>query len=438
MAEVFCTHHPDIGAVGKCAKCGKPFCLECLDLETGKPLCQNCMMDKPAMAVPEPSVPTPSAPPAEAPKASEETFISIDDLNMAVNEPFTNKKEGSAKVNLPSAPTPAFKPPVDDPLGLFSDAPASVKPAHESPKPAAPNPFADLPSGHAAPAHPSEKQNHGGQFDLAGMMNTLEAAEQAAHQGSKVESSRNLRPLDKVFIKDLHAVKRAWLDPIRSLTGAMWLKFELLAARLRVPGYLLAAIIFALLVFGITFGLQQAQPPVAIVSSVPSIHIMPMEASQVSDLDITAFTDIQNHLGGLGFTQALQMTVPQLPSPNFFDVGLKPDEGTYDEILKIPNQIGPRVSFVTVFTNGVWYSTNGWSGTNQQLDYLVSEFYPSQTPEQLYDQHMQGVQKLKSANDWQVQRASQNRYVAALSDHLRWFLTLKNIPSYQADFALWH
>jgi hypothetical protein len=160
--------------------------------------------------------------------------------------------------------------------------------------------------------------------------------------------------------------------------------------------------------------------------------------AQVPDIDITAFSDLQNHLGALGFTQVLQMTVPQLPSSNFFDVGIKEDENTYSEILKMPNQIGPRISFVTVFTNGVWYSTNGWTGTNQQLDYLVSEFYPDQTPEQLYAQHQQGVQKLKTTNDWEVQKASLNRYMAALTDHIRWFLTFKHILPYQADFPSWH
>jgi hypothetical protein len=69
----------------------------------------------------------------------------------------------------------------------------------------------------------------------------------------------------------------------------------------------------------------------------------------------------------------------------------------------------------------------------------VSEFYPDQTPEQLYDQHKQGIQKLMAANsDWQIQRVNQNRYMAALSDHLRWFLASRNIAASQAEFALWH
>jgi hypothetical protein len=83
---------------------------------------------------------------------------------------------------------------------------------------------------------------------------------------------------------------------------------------------------------------------------------------------------------------------------------------------------------VTVFTNGVWYSTNGWAGTAQQLDYLVSEFYPDQTPEQLYAQHKQGVQKLTNR-----QRLADSETPAktatwrTLSDHLRWYLKFKNI-----------
>jgi hypothetical protein len=117
---------------------------------------------------------------------------------------------------------------------------------------------------------------------------------------------------------------------------------------------------------------------------------------------------------------------------------MKEDEGIYSEIIMMPNQIAPRLSFVTVFTNGVWYSTNGWAGTNQQLDYLQSEFYSDQTPEQLYDQHKQGIQKLQTANGWQIQTASQNRYMADLSDHLRWYLKFNNISADQVDFSSWH
>ncbi len=41
-------------------------------------------------------------------------------------------------------------------------------------------------------------------------------------------------------------------------------------------------------------------------------------------------------------------------------------------------------------------------------------------------------------SDWQVQAMGENRYIAALSDHLRWYLNKKDIQGYQADFKLWH
>jgi hypothetical protein len=155
-------------------------------------------------------------------------------------------------------------------------------------------------------------------------------------------------------------------------------------------------------------------------------------------MDVTGYMEIQNQLQTMGFTPVLQMTVPQIPAPNFFDVGMKESIGTYSEILKIPGQITPHLSFTTVFTNGIWYSTNAWQGTQHEMAYLISEFYPQDTPEQLYIKHVQGVEKFKKEKDWQVQLMSENRYMAALSDHLRWFLNKKDIPGWKADFNLWH
>ena len=73
------------------------------------------------------------------------------------------------------------------------------------------------------------------------------------------------------------------------------------------------------------------------------------------------------------------------------------------------------------------------------MEMLLSEFYPDQTPQQLYKLHLEGVKKLLVDNpDWRVQKVNSKRYMAALSDHLRWFLEVKKIPSYQAEFATWH
>jgi hypothetical protein len=360
------------------------------------------------------------------------------------------------KIEMPPIGLPAFKPMDNDPLGLFKTAPAATMPMPEVSQSAAPKPFVDLPPlkpveskpfdglpAMSAPLMPpivSEKPLNAANLDMTSMMNKLDKVEPVGFAKTAFDPDALIPAADQVSTRDLHAPKNQWQYQIKSVVGALWLKVDILAARFKIPGYLLAAIIFVLLAGGLTlFSQLTGGSSVVLVDSITPIHIIPVEVTQVSDMDITAFSDLQNHLGALGFTQTLQMTMPQMPSPNFFDMGLKQDEGTYSEILRMPNQIGPRVSYVTVFTNGVWYSTNGWAGNPQQLDYLISEFSPDHTPEELYNEHLQGVQKILNANpDWQVQRASLNRYVAALTDHVRWFLSLKNILPYQADFAAWH
>ncbi|HTA76576.1 MAG TPA: hypothetical protein VK791_05415 [bacterium] len=510
MAGASCTIHSDVGAVGKCSRCEKPYCLECLDLETGRPLCQNCLAGKPVpaakadpvapppMAPPPPPAPRVTAPmpppmpaspriPVSTPpvsKSQDDTFISMDDLNMSMKKPEppveeeieavpvemkpeppvvgeklktapVEIKSEAPKVEMPTMGLPAFKPMDNDPLGLFKNGPAPDMPKIDKPKPAAlpfvdlppikpiePKPFDGLPAM-SAPVMPqvvSEKTSNSSNFDLAGMMNKLDGAVSASPKITAFDPAALVPAADTVSVRDLHIPKNKWQYQVKSVAGALWLKVDIFAARFKIPGYLLAAIVFVVLVGGLTLVSQlTGGASVVVVDTVTPIHIIQMEVAQISDMDITAFSDLQNHLGALGFNQSLQMTVPQLPSPNFFDVGLKPEEGTYSEILRMPNQIGPRVSFVTVFTNGVWYSTNGWAGNPQQLDYLVSEFLPDHTPEELYNEHLQGVQKLLNINpDWQVQKAGLNRYMAALTDHVRWFLSLKNILPYQADFAAWH
>jgi hypothetical protein len=344
---------------------------------------------------------------------------------------------------------PVFKPLDNDPLGLFKnppvvkmptiDVPAKVEPSLPvvpPPAPAAPHPFSDPEAQAKQLSTMAEgKPEFTPKFDLAGMMKKLDDAESAPKP-----APITAKPLlEKISNRDLHAPKANPLHGLRSSLSDLWLKVDILAGKLKVPGFLLVGIVVAVLAGGIAYFLQQSSgPAVTLVDSIPPITILPIDVAQAGDIDIVSFNELQQQLGSLGFSQATQMTVPQLPGPNFFDVGLKEDANTYCEILKMPNQIGCRVSFVTVFTNGVWYSTNGWSGTGQQLEYLVSEFYPEQNPQQLFEQHKQGVQKLQSVNGWEAQRVSLNRYMADLSDHLRWYLVTKKINPFQADFASWH
>ncbi|HTC22210.1 MAG TPA: hypothetical protein VK859_15235, partial [bacterium] len=236
---------------------------------------------------------------------------------------------------------------------------------------------------------------------------------------------------NKVF-----SVAKIW---VKFLIRRSYEMFDPLAKKLRVPTYVFLGLI-ALLIVGAVIGAGAVlnKPSVALADTIQPIHLVQVNSSQVSEMDITAYTDIATQIQTMGFTPVIQMTVPQLPSPNFFDVGMKEDSGTYSEILKMPGQIAPHLSFVSVFSNGVWFSTNAWQGDNQTMDYLVSEYYPGDTPDQLYVQHIQTLEKLKQDKEWQVQTMGENRYMAALSDHLRWYLNKKDLQAYQADFKLWH
>jgi hypothetical protein len=209
--------------------------------------------------------------------------------------------------------------------------------------------------------------------------------------------------------------------------------------KLHIPSGILAVLVLVLLA-GMVLGLGALMPvsAVKLVDGIPPLHVVEVTANQISEMDITAYTEFQNQLQTMGFTDILQCTLPQLPNTNFMDVGMKQDVSTYSEIIKFPGTIAPKVSFVTVFTNGTWYSTNGWNGTGQENAWQVSEFFPDAPLDQLYVKHVQRVQQMETDNGWQAQSLSENRYMAALSDEVRTFLVTKKIPAYQAAFDLWH
>ncbi len=413
---VYCTKHMDRQAIGKCFRCEKPYCLDCLDMESGRPICSDCKSQNTAPAeAPAPSVkpqlkfnvmPTPviSTPPPTPPAASKAgTQISLDDLFAA------------PKKVAPPAPVAAQKAPVEDPLGLFKEG------AAKPPLPKLEVPPPDLPKNEP--------------FKIG----STPVAPPTVHREPVKTEAHSFSP-GTVTFKDLHAPRNKMLMMLAGLLlKPLQERVHAIAHKLKVAAYLVAVFLLLILagtVFWITK--KVAPPPVEIVEKVPLIQIVPIQTSQAGDMDITAFADLQNQLGPLNFNQLIQMTVPQIPTPNFFDVGMKSEVSMYSEILKMPDQVAPHLAFVTVFTNGVWYSTNGWTGTEQSLENLVSEFYPSATAEQLYNQHAQGVEKLVKEKGWEPQKTSLNRYMAALSDHLRWYITLKNIPAYQADFSSWH
>jgi hypothetical protein len=214
---------------------------------------------------------------------------------------------------------------------------------------------------------------------------------------------------------------------------------EPLAKKIHLPVGVLAVLVLLLLGGAVGGGIALLPPPdVRLVNSIPALHLVEMSSSQISEMDITAYSEFQTQLQTMGFTELLQFNLPQLPNTNFMDVGMKGDVGTYSEIIKFPGSIAPKLSFVTVFSNGTWFSTNGWKGTDQNTAWQISEFFPELAPDQLYVKHVQRVQQLAADNGWQVQAMGENRYVAALSDEIRTYLVENKIPAYKADFELWH
>ncbi len=232
------------------------------------------------------------------------------------------------------------------------------------------------------------------------------------------------------------------------IIGKQWVRFyfekwvgvlEPAAKKLHISIWILAVLVL-LLMGGAIVALGALMPAsaVKVVDSIPSLHIVEVTANQIGEMDITAYSEFQNQLQTMGFTETVQFTLPDLPSSNFMEVGMKPDVGTYSEIIKFPGSIAPKVSFVTVFTNGIWFSTNGWPGTNQQNNWQVSEFFPDIPVDQLYVKHVQRVQQMVADNDWQAQSMSEARYMAALSDQIRTYLESKKVPAYKANFEFWH
>lgn len=455
MPDQFCVKHFDVRAVGNCGVCNKPYCADCLDVETGKPICSNCKQLKvkealkAAVAGPGPSLNFKSA------------GMDDDPLGLLAAKPAAPKVE---------PPKPPMPPPVAKPLDPkeFLD-PKSL--GTHIPKPPVP-PVTVLPPAVPSMPKPIMPGIPGGPMDLNDLAAPPKPVQSAPLQAPKpsldldamnhgsqpmglpLTKAGSLPPLTPVPTNSPTAM--ADIPPIPVKTQGVkkpsvvkiWVKyffrrsleiFEPLSAKTKVPAFVFPLLILVLLGGGV-FGLLSitGRPSVRVVTVIQPIHFVQVNASQISDMDITSYTDIQNQLKTMGFNSILQATIPQLPSSNFFDVYSKDDSGTYAEILKMPGQITPHLSFVTVFSNGVWYSSNAWASKGTTGDYLVSESFPNSTPDQLYVQHIQGLEKLKQDKDWQVSAMGENRYMAALSDHLRWFIDKNNLQAYQADFVLWN
>lgn len=452
--DVNCVTHQEKRAVGYCSRCQLAYCADCLDVEMGQPLCVSCKRKFSQAAAPTPALNfPPSAPPAAGSSPLNFKGRGLDDdLLGLLGGPATPAAPAAPKIDPPKAPLPK--------LDLPASAPAVPK--VEPPKASAPKlDFSISPPASQVPASPTPKSPVSMasapplsapklSLDLESLTPSVQAPQSsisktpsgpspltpAAPLSFPQESAAGLPVPPPRKKNKFLSLAKIW---VKYLLRRSYEMFDPLAQKLKVPTYVFLALVAALiggLVIGA--GAYLNRPSVAMADSIPSIHIVQVNSSQISEMDVTTYTDLQSQLQTMGFEPLMQMTVPQLPSPNFFDVGIKENIGTYSEILKRTGTITPHLSFVTVFTNGVWYSTNAWEGKDQQMEYLVSEFYPTDTPDQLYVKHVQGVEKLKQDKDWQVGSMNQNRYMAALSDHLRWFLVKEGMQGYNATFDLWH
>ncbi|HUO58187.1 MAG TPA: hypothetical protein VMV05_08415 [bacterium] len=446
MPDVNCITHSTRPAAGYCSKCQKPYCAICLDVEMGQPICQDCKAKKATGATPAASPPTAGSKPAGGGSPLNFKSKGLDDdplglFGATAPKPKVDVPPPPVSVPPPKLPMPSYPAPPKLDLDHFTPA---------APKPSAPGPSAAPLSGVPA-ASTSTKPSFGldslgtgtgiprptlpkGLEGSAPSLGTPPPLGTAPPMSYPLGSLTGL-PEVKRKNKTLNLVK-TWA---KYLIRRSYEMFDPVAQKLHVPTYIFLGIVFSLIgaaFIGVIAYLNR--PAVSLVDIIPPIHIVQVNSGQISEMDVTTYTDLQNQLQTLGFQPLIQMTVPQIPSPNFFDVGMKEDIGTYSEILKLPGQITPHISFVTVFTNGVWVSTNGWQGDSHAMDYLISEFDPKDTAEQLYVKHVQEVEKLKNDKGWQVQSMNENRFMAALSDHLRWFLEKKDIQGWKADFALWH
>src|SRR5258708_20053619 len=99
-ADVKCMTHGDKPASGYCSRCQMPYCVDCLDVEMGQPLCKICKSKFSAAASPAPAPPG-----AGSPLNFKGKGLDDDPLGLFVGGP------GSApapKFNPPQTPPPPF------------------------------------------------------------------------------------------------------------------------------------------------------------------------------------------------------------------------------------------------------------------------------------------------------------------------------------------
>jgi hypothetical protein len=223
-------------------------------------------------------------------------------------------------------------------------------------------------------------------------------------------------------------------NPLREMTRKL---LGPAAAHLRVPLWLLEVILVLVLggAVGGTFLAAQGTGYTLVDSIIP-LHEVRLEVTQVVDLDISTYLDLETKLTQMGFTPLIKITVPEIPSPNLFSVYLKADTNSYGIILKVPGSNTPRLSYVSFLSSNMWLSTNGWAAQKKEMDKLFSQSFPGMAPDALWKQHLAKINQFMQSGVG-LQRASDYRFLSALSDHLRWFISIRNIPPFKAQFEDW-
>ena len=424
------------------------------------PLFPQTEKEKPAeIASPEPEKAPFQLPPSLTPPGMNSMFpknasLGTDPLGLfKTNAPSSTAIPESAKPQVETAasgmPGPfGLKPatPQNDPLHLF-DGPPITSPEKNT---AGPKPAVDL--SHLAP--PKDFTN-----DPLHLLNNPAAPAAATSATPGIPADvlptapgavpETMAPLPdseawKSTLTRPPALSRPYTPPAKAVESkkASFLhrKLQPLADISKIPvkiWEILVVLVFLGLVAGVAALFHK--PAYQLVDRLEALRPARTDVRQIVELDITAFIDIESKIKQLGFTPLVQLSVPEIPAPNLFAVYT--DSGnqkykSYAVILKVPGSNMPRLSFVNVLSNGTWLSTNGWASKNQELEKLSSESAPGEDPAALWAHHQKRVDQAVQTGVT-VTGVNERRFMCALSDHLRWYMAVKDIPAYKALFEEW-
>lgn len=197
-------------------------------------------------------------------------------------------------------------------------------------------------------------------------------------------------------------------------------------------------LLLVLIALGIAGTLAKSfiKPPVQLTDSLPALHPTRTDVKEVVGLDITSYLDLDGKVKQLGFGPLVGLSVPEIPSPNFLSVYVNTVTKTYAVLVMRPGLNKVSLSFVNTLSTGTWLSTNGWDVKGGSLEKLDSESAPQAPPAALWALHQKRLEKALQGGV-ESTNANQWRFLCALTDHLRWFMSFKDIPAYKAAFEDW-